>query len=93
MVQEHRLSEAKPCRIVGLSRVALYRESSDRIERDSPVVTALNDTVERHGRWGFWRCFQRLRDQSHKRNHKRVHQVYCSMKLNLPRRMKKRVIT
>ncbi len=69
------------------------RESTDRIERDSPVVSALNETVERHGRWGFWKCFQRLRDQGHAWNHKRVHRVYCSMKLNLPHRTKKRVIT
>jgi putative transposase len=93
MVQEHRLSKAKACRIAGLSRAALYREPTDVIERDAPVVTALNDTVERHGRWGFWKCFQRLRDQGHAWNHKRVHRVYCSMKLNLPRRTKKRVIT
>jgi putative transposase len=93
MEQEHRLSKAKACRIVGLSRAAPYRESTDRIEHDSPVVTALNDTVERYGRWGFWKCFQRLRDQGHAWNHKRVHRVYCSMKLNLPRRTKKRFIT
>ncbi len=93
MVHEHRLSRAKACRIAGLSRAALYRESTDRIERDAPVVQALNETVERHGRWGFWKCFQRLRDQGHAWNHKRVHRVYCSMKLNLPRRTKKRVMT
>jgi putative transposase len=93
MVQEHRLSKAKACRIAGLSRAALYREPTDVIGRDAPVVTALNDTVERHGRWGFWKYFQRLRDQGHAWNHKRVHRVYCSMKLNLPRRTKKRFIT
>ncbi len=93
MVQEHRLSKAKACRIAGLSLAALYRELANRIERDAPVVSALNETVARHGRWGFWKCFQRLSDQGHEWNHKRVHRVYCSMKLNLPRRMKRRVIT
>jgi putative transposase len=93
MVQEHRLSKAKARRLAGLSRAALYRAPTDTIERDAPVVTALNDTVERHGRWGFWKCFQRLRDQGHTWNHKRVHRVYCSMKLNLPRRIKKRMFT
>ena len=92
-MREHRLSKAKACRIAGLSRAALYREPTNRVERDAPVVHALNETVERHGRWGFWKCFQRLRDQGHLWNHKRVHRVYCSMKLNLPRRTKKRVIT
>ena len=79
MVQEHRLSKAKACQIAGLSRTALYRERIDRMTRDAPVVDALNETVERHGRWGFWKCFQRLRDQGHAWNHKRVHRVYCSM--------------
>ncbi len=93
MVQEHRLSKAKACQIAGLSRAALYREPVNRVERDTPVVSALNETVARHGRWGFWKCFQRLRDQGHAWNHKRVHRVYWGMKLNLPRRTKKRVIT
>jgi putative transposase len=92
MVQDHRLSKAKACQIAGLSRAALYRKRVDRMERDVPVVNALNETVERHGHWGFWRCFQRLRDQGYAWNHKRVHRVCCNMKLNLPRRTKKRVI-
>lgn len=49
-MQEHRLSKAEAYGIAGLSRAALYREPTDVIERDVPVVTALNDTVERHGR-------------------------------------------
>jgi len=53
LVQEHRMSRAKACRIAGRSRAALYRKSTDRIEHDVPVVKALNETVERHGRWDF----------------------------------------
>ncbi len=56
-------------------------------------MNALNETGERHGRWGLWKCFQRLRDQGHGWNHMRVHRAYCSMKLDLPRWTKKRVIT
>ncbi len=92
-MQEHRLSKARACRIAGLSRAALYRELTDVIERDAPVVTALIDTVERRGGWGSWRCCQRLRDHGHAYSDRRVHRVYCSMKLNLPRRTKKRIIT
>ena len=60
--------------------------------RDAPVVEALNAVVAKHGRWGFWKCHDRLRLQGHAWNHKRIWRVYCAMKLNLPRRAKKRLI-
>ena len=55
------------------------------------MVTALLAVVEQHGRWGFWKCFDRLRLDGHTWNHKRVHRIYCALRLNLPRRTKRRV--
>jgi len=61
--------------------------------RDGAVVAALTVLVEQHGRWGFWKCFARLRLDGHGWNHKRVHRVYCALRLNVPRRAKRRVPT
>lgn len=59
--------------------------------RDAAVIDALNALVAVHGRWGFWRLFDRLRAQGQTWNHKRVHRVYCALRLNLPRRTVRRV--
>jgi putative transposase len=91
LVQEHRISVRRACQAVRLSRAAYYRPPRSRLTRDADVVTALNDVVARHRRWGFWKCFYRLRRAGHHWNHKRVHRVYCALRLNLPRRSKRRV--
>jgi len=61
------------------------------MERDREVIEVLNDLVSRRPRWGFWKLHDRLRLDGHCINHKRLHRVYCSMKLNLPRRTKRRL--
>jgi putative transposase len=93
LVQAHRVPVRRACQAVRLSRAAYYRPPRSRLVRDTAVVTALNDVVARHSRWGFWKCFDRLRLAGHRWNHKRVHRVYCALRLNLPRRTKRRLPT
>lgn len=78
---------------MGLSRSALYKPKTDWAAKDAPVVDALNEIVAVRARWGFWKCFMRMRKDGRLWNHKRVYRVYCEMKLNMKRRTKKRFIT
>ncbi|ARN23655.1 transposase [Piscinibacter gummiphilus] len=91
MIEDHRVPIKRACAAAGLSRAAYYRGPVDGLVRDAEVIEALNVVVERRSRWGFWKCFDRLRLDGRPWNHKRVWRVYCEMGLNLPRRTKKRV--
>jgi putative transposase len=91
LIHDHHLSVQRACRVVRLSRAAYHRPPVCRVRADAGVIAGLTAVIADHGRWGFWKCFHRLRLQGHRRNHKRVHQVYCALRLNLPRRTKRRV--
>jgi putative transposase len=91
LVSEHRLSVVRACRVARLARAAWYRPPQDRLARDGPVVDALNAQVEQNPRWGFWKLFDRLHNLGQPWNPKRVHRVYCALRLNRARRTKRRI--
>ena len=61
IAREHHLSIQRACRIVGLSRTAFYRVPKSSAERDGAVISVLNGMVAKRPRWGFWKCFDRMR--------------------------------
>ncbi len=91
MKAEHRLPLARGCACIGLSRSACYRKPVDWRERDAEVIEALNEMVEVHSRWGFWKCVDRCEALGYPWNHKRIYRVYCAMGLNQPRRRKRKL--
>jgi putative transposase len=91
MTVEHDLPIVRACQIARLSRAAYYRPGVDRMARDAAVIAALQAIVVEEQRWGFWKCHDRLRAQGYAWNHKRTWRVYCQLRLNLPRRTKRRV--
>jgi putative transposase len=90
---EDGLPVQRACRAVGLSRATYYRPGIDWAQRDAPVIAALTTLVAAKSRWGFWKCWGRLRLDGQPWNHTRWWRVYCQLHLNLPRRTKTRFST
>ncbi|KHT32685.1 transposase [Pectobacterium carotovorum subsp. carotovorum] len=83
------MSIRQVCRTLSLSRTVYFYQPDTR--RDEPVIQALTEMVERYPRYGFKKLFQKLRRQGHVWNHKRVHRIYCLLKLNFRRKGKQRL--
>jgi len=77
------------CRAVGISD-SVYRYQPDH-HRDDEVIAKLREAVERYPAYGFGKLFNVLRRWGYPWNHKRVYRVYCSLKLNMRRKGKKRL--
>ena len=90
---EQGVSIRRACGAVGLSRGAWYKPPADRLEKDRDVIAALTTLTDEHRRWGFWKSYERLRQDGHSWNHKRLYRVYCQLGLNHKRRTKKRIPT
>ena len=88
-----KVSVRRACDLAGLSRSAWYSGPEDRLSRDSEVIDALQAIVKKRPRWGFWKCFHRLRLDGRPWNHKRVYRIYKELGLNHRRKTKRRVIT
>ncbi len=83
------LSIRQACRSLNLSRTVYhYRPDTTR---DEPVIFALQAAAERYPRYGFPKLFQILRRQGYPWNHKRIHRIYCLLKLNFRRKGKQRL--
>jgi putative transposase len=91
MSEDHDVSITRACQAARLSRAAYYRPGIDWAERDRDLIMALQAVVVEEQRWGFWKCHDRLRAIGYGWNHKRIWRVYCQLRLNLPRRTKRRV--
>lgn len=75
--------------------MAAIAPSSFRYKRkpknDTEPERHLNALLAKHPTIGFWACHYRLRNKGIIINHKRLHRVYTSMKLNIRRKAKRRL--
>lgn len=86
------MSVRQACQVAGLSRCAYYHVRRDsRVNDNCTLEEALRQVAEQHPRWGFWKCFHWLRAQGKMVNHKRLYRLYTRLRLNLRRKMKRRM--
>jgi putative transposase len=89
MVTDKELSVRQACKIVDLPRsVYRYRKVP---KDDSALMEALEELVKKHPTIGFWKCYYRLRRKGYECNHKRLYRVYVWLKLNIRRKIKRRL--
>lgn len=89
MQAEHRLSQRRACRIVGIHRSTQRYRRKPR--NDADLLQILQQVANAHPRWGFGKINDWLRNHGYRMNHKRVYRVYCAMKLNLRIRRRQRL--
>jgi putative transposase len=77
------------CAIVCLNRCAYCYQP--KLPDDSVIMSVRSAITDKHLRWGFPKCFNRIRKLGYKWNYKRIYRIYCQLKLNLRVKRKQRI--
>lgn len=86
---DHGVSHRQACKEVGVARsTAQYVRVA---KQDGEIIAVLQALVDKHPNIGFWQCYYRIRRMGHGWNHKRVYRVYTELRLNIRRRLRRRI--
>jgi len=72
-----------------MSKSVFYYKPLPKDDRE--IEQALRKKAEEHSEEGFWKAYDRLRNEGKPWNHKRMHRVYVALGLPLRRKAKKRL--
>ena len=89
----HKVSIRKVCALFGISETC-YRYQLTQTEINQRIADKLLEITTTKGQttWGFKLCYLHIRHVLQwSYNHKRVHRIYCTLKLNLRLRPHKRI--
>ncbi|MEI8087453.1 MAG: IS3 family transposase [Paludibacter sp.] len=89
IIESHNISIRKACEIVKLPRSTFCYKAKKK--DDDTLIIELNMLVEKHVSIGFWQSYYRIRKKGILVNHKKLYRIYTSMRLNIRRRMRKRL--
>lgn len=86
---DHGLSGRQACKALGLAKSLLYYRPVQK--DDTPVINAVNAYIARNPRHGFDKLYDSFQGQRQPWGKTVLWRVYCELRLNLPRRGKKRL--
>ena len=89
LAKEGRCSQRRACAVVRIPR-SLVRYITRRCKDEAKLVRKIHKLAIRHSRYGYRRITALLRREGFRVNKKRVHRIWKSEGLNLPRRRLKR---
>lgn len=89
MTAEHGLSSRQTCRVIRMARSLLYYRASSK--NDEGVIEAVNAYIAKNPQHGFGLLLPSFKLEQRPWGKTVLWQIYCKLKLNLPRRSKKRL--
>lgn len=89
LIQTEQISVSRACKLLKLSRAVYHYVPV--LSNEEEVKEVLIRLAEKYRRYGFKKLFQKIRQEGHGWNHKRVYRLYCALKLNLRVKAKKRL--
>ena len=89
MTAEHGLSSRQACRVIRMARSLLYYRTSSK--NDEGVIEAINAYITKNPKHGFGLLVSSFKLEQQPWGKTVLWRIYCKLKLNLPRRGKKRL--
>ena len=89
MIAEHGLSSRQACRAIGMARSLLYYRA--RSKSDECVINAVTAYMAKNPKHGFGLLVSSFKLEQQPWGKTVLWRIYCELKLNLPRRGKKRL--
>lgn len=89
MAAEHGLSSRQACSVIRIARSLLYYRASSK--NDEGVIEAINAYIAKNPRHGFGLLVSSFKFEQQPWGKTVLWRIYCKLKLNLPRRGKKRL--
>jgi len=83
------MSIRQACKLLKISTSVFYYQPVP--SQDEEIQEALEELAEENSDWGFWKMYKYLKNTGRVWNHKRVYRVYTEMRLNIRRKIKKRL--